>query len=651
LNSSNISILGPVRRLIFIVVIATFSITMCFAFLLYESGQHESDYNIIINALGKQRMLTQLISKDASRLYALIDAHQTGKIYQPNSEIEDKILITKDSLIMARQSFAGMLSSIHSGSLTFGNNNIKLHNRSEIFTQDLEYLDGLWVHFDNAIDVIVNSTETNSDFANAVIFINENNIELLDYCDSLTQAVVDDAIQTKVLKVKITIGLLVLSLIIIAISLFNLSKYIIEPFSELYKGISEVGLSNFKLKTSIPTKKDVAPVVSEINGLFRKINYLISLIENMNKSSSFNETLEFIFKSFSLFIPYTYIGIALFHNDNKVLEASYGVSDGTMIGLPNSLMGKEVLIRDTSLEKVVNFGEARIINDLELYTADKPLKEYNRIILEAGVRSSITLPLKVSDEPVGVIFFSSNKKNVYNEEHVKFLKTIVNSIAISFDKNIYVNDLIYSSILALAKLAESRDEDTGEHLDRMKIYSRDIAKYLFESNKCLDEITPEYINDIERFSPLHDIGKVGIRDGILLKPGKLTFDEFEEMKKHTTNGTEVLKAAESNLAKRGKSLFKLGIEIADGHHEKWDGSGYPNGKKGKEIPLSARIVAVADVFDALTSRRPYKEPFSFEESFNIIVDGSGKHFDPEIVATFVENKGKIEHLYKNFKLR
>lgn len=163
-----------------------------------------------------------------------------------------------------------------------------------------------------------------------------------------------------------------------------------------------------------------------------------------------------------------------------------------------------------------------------------------------------------------------------------------------------------------------------------------------------DEINFEYISQIERFSPLHDIGKVGVADGILLKPGKLTTEEFEEMKKHTTYGAAVLRTAEETISKHRKCLFKIGIEIAEGHQEKWDGSGYPYGKKGEEIPLSARIVAVADVLDALTSVRPYKKAFPFERSFQMIIEERGTHFDPKIIDTFIKHKDEIFRIYKKF---
>ena len=147
---------------------------------------------------------------------------------------------------------------------------------------------------------------------------------------------------------------------------------------------------------------------------------------------------------------------------------------------------------------------------------------------------------------------------------------------------------------------------------------------------------------------MHDIGKVGIRDSILLKPGKLTEEEYKEMQLHVEYGAEVLRAAEQNMVKFNKSLFKVAIDIVLGHHEKWDGTGYPKQKKGEEIPLSARIVAVADVFDALTSKRPYKEAFSFNKAIGILIEGKGKHFDPRIIDCVVKHKDKIYQIYQQF---
>lgn len=644
------SILGPIKKVVLIIVLAFFTILITFVYFQYQSGKKENEDKLIINVFGKQRMYTQQISKDASRLYALMLAQDTGKAFQSADSINKKIRYSKDKLLEARQEFNNTLLSMNRGHVYIDFYDVNINESLQKASVYLDKIDVIWSEFDQAIDILAKSTKIDNEVAGAAIYINENNMELLELCDNVLELVLKDSIQSSRNMRFLFYGLIGLLSAVTIIALLNLMKYIISPFNQLYQGISEIGLDKYPLKPYFPTKRKVTPIVLEINDAFKKINDLISLIENINNNTSFMETLNFINRTFSSFIPYNYIGIALIDEEKKVLRASYGVSDGTIVGLPEKIMGTTWPISDTSLEYLIHTGEARIINDLEAYTADKPLKPYNKIILEAGIKTSISLPLKVLGEPVGIIFFSSSICNVYNEEHLKFLQTLVNSIAISLNQNIFISDLLYSSILALAKLAEARDEDTGEHLDRMKIYTKVIAELLYEDRKYSEEVSLEFIDLIEKFSPLHDIGKVGIRDGILLKPAKLTADEFDEMKKHTSYGAEVLRAAEQNISKRGKSLFGMGIEIAEGHHEKWNGSGYPYGKCGVEIPLSARIVAIADVFDALTSKRPYKEAFSFEESMKIIEEGSGNHFDPDIVEIFINNKKKIKDIYKGFHL-
>lgn len=419
-------------------------------------------------------------------------------------------------------------------------------------------------------------------------------------------------------------------------------KHLTDSINDLFNKISNISLNNGS--NSIPTTMELKPVIEEINVGFNKLDKLIELIENMNKDVSFEGILNYIYSTFSEFIPYTHIGIALLKDNSKILEASYGISDPSLNDLPKKLMGLRAEISTTSLESIVKDGTPRVINDLDKYTTHKDAA-YNKILLEAGIRSSITLPLKVNDKPIGIIFFSNVRPNIYKEEHIDFLKTLSNSIAISLNKNIFIDEMLYSTLLALAKMAEARDEDTADHLDRMTAYATKITEFLLRDGVYEDEITIPFLKGIERFSPMHDIGKVGVKDGILLKRGKLTADEFEEMKKHVAYGADVLRTAESNIAKQRHSMFKMGIEIVEGHHEKWDGSGYPYKRSGTDIPLSARIVAVADVFDALTSKRSYKEAFSFEDSINYIIDGSGKHFDPKIIDSLKTHTDEFYELY------
>jgi PAS domain S-box-containing protein len=199
-----------------------------------------------------------------------------------------------------------------------------------------------------------------------------------------------------------------------------------------------------------------------------------------------------------------------------------------------------------------------------------------------------------------------------------------------------------ATILGLAKLAEYRDSDTGAHLERIREYARILALELSRMPKYSGYITIDYIEDIYNSSILHDIGKVGIPDSILLKPGRLTRDEFEVVKRHSALGGEALKAVEEKID--GQSFLSLGKEIAFFHHEKWDGTGYPRGLRGDQIPLSARIVALADVYDALTSKRVYKDAFSHEKAMEIITEDRGKQFDPDVVDAFVALESEFRRI-------
>lgn len=203
----------------------------------------------------------------------------------------------------------------------------------------------------------------------------------------------------------------------------------------------------------------------------------------------------------------------------------------------------------------------------------------------------------------------------------------------------------HATILALARLAEQRDNETGKHLQRLAAYCRLTANALRDEGLHKNVVTASWIRDLELSSALHDIGKVGIPDSILLKPAKLSPDEWEVMKSHAALGEATL---ESVIADFGSTRFLLmGRDIAGGHHEKWDGSGYPRGARGERIPLAARILAIVDVYDALTSTRPYKKPWPHEEAIAWIRERAGSHFDPVLAKLFVSRAAEVDLIRAN----
>ncbi|MCM1535244.1 MAG: HD domain-containing protein [Clostridium sp.] len=202
-----------------------------------------------------------------------------------------------------------------------------------------------------------------------------------------------------------------------------------------------------------------------------------------------------------------------------------------------------------------------------------------------------------------------------------------------------------STVIGMANLIENRDQDTGEHVKRTSKYVELLAREAQKAGYCRDILTNDYAELLVKAAPLHDIGKISVSDSILQKPGKLTPEEFEIMKGHTTAGGQMVAEVLANI--ENQDYIDIAAQIAERHHEKWDGSGYPGGLSGNDIPLCARIMAVADVFDALISKRCYKDPMSMDEAFSIIAESAGSHFDPVLAKLFCGIRGEVENALNN----
>lgn len=248
--------------------------------------------------------------------------------------------------------------------------------------------------------------------------------------------------------------------------------------------------------------------------------------------------------------------------------------------------------------------------------------------LDAGVDDFLTSP--VEEIEIRARLNSLLKVNAYNRQLLGYGKDIENEVARRTNELTRAFERIkiasLDTVYRLSRAAEYKDEDTGAHVERMSHYSSAIARAMGH-----DE---EFVENILWAAPMHDIGKIGIPDNVLQKPGKLDAEEWDIMKQHTIIGGEILKDADTDF-------IRLAQEIALSHHEKWNGSGYPYGLKGNDIPLTGRIVALADVFDALTSERPYKQPFSLEKALAIIKEDSGSHFDPDVSEAFFSIENEI----------
>ncbi len=297
---------------------------------------------------------------------------------------------------------------------------------------------------------------------------------------------------------------------------------------------------------------------------------------------------------------------------------------------------------DSSLGEMVRENRlTRIINDLEeRYNLTQ--SESTKLILEEGFKSNLTALATINSRPFGFFFLSSEKKGNYTERDAKLFASISGVLSYRLYYSLTIQKLLSYFANSLVNLVEFKDNETGNHIKRVSMYAKIIAEEL--------NLSPKLVREIYEFAPLHDIGKVGIPDAILLKPGKLDPEEWEIMKTHVTNGVKIIEQFQKDARSimEPQSLVVMKNIIAE-HHERWDGKGYPDGKKGEEISIEGRIVALADVFDALTTKRPYKDAFPFEKAVEMIIQERGTHFDPNVVDAFLKKIVDIRMVYENLK--
>ncbi len=332
-----------------------------------------------------------------------------------------------------------------------------------------------------------------------------------------------------------------------------------------------------------------------------------------------------------------------------VIEANDGIAGLEAIATrkPDVVLLDIEMPNKTGLEVLAELDVTNRLFSVILFTT---LSSLDAIVdgLERGADDYIVKPFKKAEflaRLSAAIRIARNKRLLFEAqmtaertiEQMRQMQSILSDQKLIERKIRETSEAQNATIFAMAKLAESRDDDTGGHLERVREYCRQLAEDLRSHSPYSDHITAEFIDCIQHAAPLHDIGKVAIPDSILQKPGKLTSEEFEKMKSHTVLGADNLQLVFNSYP--GNMFIGMGIEIALYHHERWDGSGYPDGLVGKNIPLSARIMALADVYDALRSDRCYRKGLTHDQVRNIILEGNGKHFDPEVVMAFLRIEG------------
>ncbi len=430
-----------------------------------------------------------------------------------------------------------------------------------------------------------------------------------------------------------------LGLLFLVLIMAMLQHLVFKPLSNTTKGFKLIANGNFKHQLPIIQQNEIGQITIAFNHLSERLSSMFKLTDRINQGKKLDETLQFIHEEFQSFVPFDWVGVFFSSPDNKhyFLERCYS---------PKSLHLKEGDSFNALLGGFATASEQPKAFSFSTISAEKG--SIDEALTKNYLNAAVYLPLLGQNKQRAVMIFASNNQT-FQEGHIEFLANIGTTVTHILEKTIVVESLVSSAIEGLAKLAESRDPETGDHLLRMAHYSALIAEELGHQGPYIEHISPAYVRDVFHFAPMHDIGKVGVRDDVLLKPGLLNPDERKEIEQHPLIGGEVLRKCEAQMEAQGHQIFQTAIEIAECHHEKFNGSGYPRGLKGQEIPLSARIVTVADVFDALTSKRPYKEAWSVNQALDYMKQESNLHFDPTIIEAMERCLPRMLEIYHQYK--
>ena len=362
-------------------------------------------------------------------------------------------------------------------------------------------------------------------------------------------------------------------------------------------------------------------------------------LAELNRNTPLSEKLRFTHRILKRRFPFvSRIAVALYDQKTDMLKTFIDSSGGD-----HPLAHYQARLSDSpSLREILAEARPRVVNDLAVFSAGD--NEHTRAIDEQGYKSSYTLPMYQNSIFFGFTFFNSYLKDPFKPEVLHYLDLFGHLISLVVSNELTTVRTLFSTLQAARHITHFRDMETGAHLDRMSHYSRLIARELADGYGFSDE----YIEQIFLFSPLHDIGKIGVPDNILQKPGKLTDDEYKQMQRHTEQGREIIDTLMEDFGLDTFPRIDMLRNIAHCHHEAVNGSGYPQGLHGDQIPIEARIIAVADVFDALTSRRAYKESWTNDEAFAMLERLSGVKLDGECVQALIKHRDEIEQIQARF---
>ncbi len=332
------------------------------------------------------------------------------------------------------------------------------------------------------------------------------------------------------------------------------------------------------------------------------------------------------------------IAIAIYDSATDILKSFVHSSEGD-----NPFEHTVARLSDLKpLALLAKTGARRVINDLDAHVPSTPA--HLRRLVAAGYRSSWCVPIFHKGTFHGFVFFNSFQAGYFTPQVLQRLRPVAEVVSLHTIMELDAVRMIQAAVKTVRQISRARDEETGAHLERMARYTRLIALRLAPRRGLSDE----WVEFLYQFSPLHDVGKIAVPDQVLFKPARLEPDEFEIMKGHVAKGIEIVDTMADTFRITGAPYVRVLRNVVAHHHESIDGTGYPHGLAGEAISLEGRIVAVADVFDALTSVRPYKRAWTVEEAFGFLTEQSGKKFDPDAVEILKNSVSAIADIKSQF---
>ena len=622
-------------------VIALMAVVLCsvLGFTFYELNLRKHDY-LILNLTGQMRVTMRSMVEQA-RQVTMQDGTRTRASENDLRQLYGSNL--QEQIELMEQVIASLKARRLSPALTGKDEAIQCtwdaHSRSQM---DLSATD--WANFRSSLKVYAGDDEAHRNLHAAARYIARDGESMVGSADRLAlafQTMMEGKLNT-IRVFQVVAG--VLSLLLLGLIAYAANTRVMRPLREAEAGFGRVAQGALGYQVPVQTHNEIGRMTQAFNALSVRLHSLFQLTDRINRGRELDETLDFVLQEFPSFVPVDWVCILYPSEDGETLKLE------RMAGIAATGLheGAAYVRHDNALAQVVDQHQPLAINDLGEYAARNASAQLARDLHRAGLGAALYMPLS-SARTGGVMVFAAREYGAYTGGHIEFLGNIAAQVGHIIERTIVVEGLVVAALQGLAKLAESRDPETGDHLVRMALYSAVLAETMAGDPRYAALITPAYVRNIHRFAPMHDIGKVGIADSILLKPGRLDEAERKEMERHPVIGGQALRRSEAQMNALGHSIFTLGIEIAECHHEKWDGSGYPAGLSGEAIPLSARIVAVADVFDALTSKRPYKEAWAVERAITVMDEDAGRHFDPAVMDAMHQGLPRILEIYERLK--